>query len=57
MQENERWKTLLGFILQTDKMLEHRRPDIVVLDREKRECIIIDFAVPGNKNITTKWQE
>ena len=56
VQENERCKLLWDFIKQTDKVLEHRRPDIVVIDKEKKECIIIDLAVPEDQNITAKEQ-
>ena len=50
--------TPLDFTIQTDKVLEHRRLDIVVIDKEKKECIIIiDLAVPGDQNITAKEQE
>ena len=57
VQENERCKLLWDFTIQTDKVLEHRRPDIVVIDKEKKGCIIIDLAVSGDQNITAKEQE
>ena len=57
VQENERCKLLWDFTIQTDKVLEHRRPDTVVIDKEKKECILIDLAVPGDQNITAKEQE
>ena len=57
VQENERCKLLWEFTIQTDKLLEHRRPDIVVIDKEKKECILIDLAVPGDQNITAKELE
>ena len=53
-QENERSKLLWDFTIQTDKVLEHRRPGIVVIDKEKKECIIIDFAVPGDQTSQPK---
>ena len=39
------------------KEIEHRRLDIVVTDKEKRECKIIDLAVPGDQNIKVKELE
>ena len=42
-------KLLWDFNIQTDKLLEHRRPDIVVIDKEKKECILIGLAVPGDQ--------
>ena len=47
VQENERCKFLSDFTIQPEKVLERRRPDIVVIDKEKKECILIDQAVPG----------
>ena len=38
-----------GFAIQTDKEMEHKRPDIVVI--EKREWKIINIAVPEDQNI------
>ena len=42
------------FTVQTDKVLEHRRLDIAILDEVERERINIDFAGPGDQNVTTK---
>ena len=55
--ENDKCKILWGFAIQTDKEIEQRRPDIVVIDKETRECKIIDIAVPGNQNIKVKELE
>ena len=38
------------FSIQTDHVIEARRPDLVVVDKE-RSCKIIDFAVPGDSRI------
>ena len=57
MLENDKCKILWDFAIQTDKEIEHRRPDIVVTDKEKRECEIIDIVVPGNQNIKVKEPE
>ena len=37
--------------------MEHIRPDLVFFDREKRECTIVDFSVPWDKNVQKKEQE
>ena len=57
MLENEKSKILWGFAIQTDKAREHLRPDIIVIDKEKRECKIINIAVPGDQNIKVKELE
>ena len=36
------------------KGIEHRKLDIVVIDKEQDECKIIDIAVPGDQNIKMK---
>ena len=54
MLERVKCKILWDFVIQTDKEMEHGRPDIVVLDKEKRECKIINIAVPGDENIKVK---
>ena len=41
VQEKERWKLLWDFTIQTDKVLEHRRPDIVVIDKEKKNALLL----------------
>ena len=37
-----------NFSIQTDNVIEARRPDLVVVDKKERICKIIDFAVPGD---------
>ena len=46
--ENEGYKILLGFSIQTDHLIEARRPDLIVVD-ERKAGKIIDFAVPGDR--------
>ena len=60
MLENGKWKILWDFAIQTDKEIEHKSPDLVVIDKKKRKCIIdkiIDIAVPGDQNIKVKELE
>ena len=45
------------FNIQTDHVIQHRRPDIVVLYKIERKCYLIDIAVPGDKSIELKEQE
>ena len=49
--ENDKFKILSNFAIQTDKEIEHQRPDIVVIDKAKRECKIIGIAVSGDQHI------
>ena len=54
VQENDEYKILWDFNVQTDKVIEHRRPGIVCINKQMRECQIIDFAIPGDQNIAIK---
>ena len=55
--ENEDYKILWDFSIQTDHVIEARRPDLVVVDRKERSCKIIDFAVPGDSRIEEKEKD
>ena len=55
--ENEDYKILKDFSVQTDHVIEARRPDLVVIDKKERSCKIIDFAVPGNSRIEEKEKD
>ena len=52
--ENDKVKILRDFLFQTDRRIEHRKPDIVVLDKAKNTCLIIDLAIPGDHRIALK---
>ena len=43
--------------IQTDHVIEVRRPDLVVVDKKKRGCKIIDFAFPGDSRIEEKEKD
>ena len=55
--ENEEVKTLWDFMIQTDRVIEHRRPDIVVVEKIGGKCFVIDIAVPGDHNVRQKELE
>ena len=55
--ENEDYKILWDFSIQTDHVIEARRPDLVVVDKKGRSCKIIDFAVPGDSWIEEKEKD
>ena len=44
--ENNSWKILWHVTIQTDHVIKARRPDMVIIDKTKNECKIIDFACP-----------
>ena len=45
------------FSIQTDDVVEARRPVLVVVDKKERSCKIIDFAVPGDSRIKEKEKD
>ena len=55
--ENEKFKILWDFTTQCDYMIEARRPDIVVVDKVKKETMIIDVAIPEDTRVCDKERE
>ncbi len=55
--ENDECKILWDFNIQTDHVIEHRRPDIVVVEKKEGRAIIIDIAVPGDSRTNMKEEE
>ena len=55
--ENEDYKIMWDFSIQTDHFIEARRPDLVAVDKKERSCKIIDFAVPGDSRIEEKEKD
>ena len=49
--ESETCKILWNFPIQTDKTLEHNRPDITVIDKNSKKWILIDPACPFDTHI------
>jgi hypothetical protein len=43
--------------VQTDRTIPNNKPDIVIRDNEKGTCILIDVAVPGDRNVIQKEAE
>jgi len=41
-------KILWDFNIYTDRIVEARRPDTVVVDKRNAETTIIDIAIPGD---------
>jgi hypothetical protein len=55
--ENEKVKILWDFNIHTDRIIEARRPDLVVVDKQNSETLIIDIAVPGDFRVVEKERE
>ena len=57
VSENGEVKVLWDLMIQCDHMIECRRPDIVVVDKIRRQCMVIDIAVPGDSRVAKKEEE
>ena len=55
--ENDSHKLLWDFNIQTDHLIPARRPDLIIINKKKRTCKIVDFAVPADHRIKQKESE
>ena len=44
-------------MIQCDKMIKHKKPAIVLVDKEHQKCLIIDVACPGDNRVAEKEEE
>jgi len=40
--------------VKTDRNIPNNKPDSIIGDNEKRTCILIDVAIPGDRNVIKK---
>ncbi|XP_067939991.1 uncharacterized protein [Watersipora subatra] len=52
--ENEKVKLLWDFNVQTDKVIETRRLDLILINKETKQCQVIDIAIPGDTRVVQK---
>ena len=52
--ENDSHKLLWDFNIQTDRLIPARRPDLIIINKRKRICKIVNFAVPVDHRINLK---
>ena len=52
--ENKDYKIYWDFIIQCDRLIEARKPDVVLIDKRTKEVKLIDIAIPGNKRVKDK---
>ena len=55
--ENDSHKLLWDFNIQTDPLISARRPDLIIINKRKRICKIVDFAVPADHRLNLKQCE
>ena len=53
--ENDTHKLLWDFDIQTDYLISVRRPDLIIINKQKKKiCKIVDSAVPTDHRIKLK---
>ena len=52
--ENETHKLLWDFKTQTDHPILARQPDLVIINKEKRTCQIVNFGFPDDHRVKLK---
>ncbi|XP_072171997.1 uncharacterized protein [Diadema setosum] len=57
VSENDHVKILWDIDVQTDNVIQHRRPDIIVVERIRQMCTIVAVAVPGDSKVGKKEKE
>ena len=55
--ENDIVKILWDVCIQVDRQIEYQRPDIVVMEKNTKKCLIIDVACPVDNNLILKRNE
>jgi len=55
--ENDKVKILWDVNIYTDRVIQARRPDLVVVDKMKKKVTLIDIAIPADKNVIEKEKE
>ena len=55
--ENDTHNLLWDFDIQTDHLISARRPDLIITNKKKKICKIVDFAVPADNRIKLKESE
>ena len=52
--ENNTHKLLLDVDIHMDHLISARRPDLIIINKKKRTCKIVDLAVPADHRIKQK---
>ena len=55
--ENDKHKLLWDFNIQTDHLILARRQDLIIINKKKKICKIVNFAVPADHRIILKESE
>ena len=57
MIETDKVKLFWDFPIQADNQLDHNRPGIVVVNKSRMSCLLIDIACPFDTRIVKKEEK
>ena len=57
MTEHQKATILWDLPVHTDREIKANRPDIILKCKDEKSCLLIDIAIPTDKNISTKVTE
>ena len=52
--ENDTHKLLWDFDIQSDHLISARTPDLIIINKKRKICKIVDFAVPADHSVKLK---
>ena len=55
--ENKKVTILWDMQVHTDKTIKANKPDIIIKDKQQKTCILIDMAIPSDRNASVKVAE
>ena len=55
--EKDTHKLLRDIVIQTNHQITARRPDLIIINKKKRTCKIVNFAVPADHGVKLKESE
>ncbi|XP_044760879.1 uncharacterized protein LOC123318334 [Coccinella septempunctata] len=55
--QNASYKLYWDATMVTDRSVAHNRPDITLFDNVRKTCLLIDFTIPADDNITRAYSE
>ena len=55
--KNETHKIFWDFVIETDHSIPVRKSDVVLINKKKINCLLLDFAVPANLWVKVKEGE
>ena len=55
--ENDTHNLLSDFEIQTDHLISARQPDLIIINKKKRNCRIVNFAFHADHRVKRKESE